>query len=58
MTPEEWCRYYSLLSAGMSNDDEFELMMRYGRSVFLVDVWRLHCYLPTVLKVKMLQFPR
>eukprot|EP00903_Cladosiphon_okamuranus_P013063 g12184.t1 len=28
VTPEEWCRYYALLSAGMSSDDEFELMMR------------------------------
>ncbi|CBN74096.1 conserved unknown protein [Ectocarpus siliculosus] len=28
VTPEEWCRYYSMLSAGMPNDDDFELMMR------------------------------
>ena len=26
--PEEWCRYYAMLSASITNDDEFELMMR------------------------------
>lgn len=28
VTPEEWCRYYAMLSASMTDDDEFELMMR------------------------------
>ncbi|CAN0302723.1 unnamed protein product, partial [Hapterophycus canaliculatus] len=28
VTPEEWCRYYAMVSAGMTSDDEFELMMR------------------------------
>lgn len=28
VTPEEWCRYYAMLSASMNSDDEFELMMR------------------------------
>ncbi|CAM9273897.1 unnamed protein product [Pylaiella littoralis] len=28
VTPEEWCRYYAMLSAGIPSDDDFELMMR------------------------------
>lgn len=28
VTPEEWCRYYAMLSASITDDDEFELMMR------------------------------
>ncbi|CAM9925082.1 unnamed protein product, partial [Sphacelaria rigidula] len=30
VTPQEWCRYYGMVSAGIDEDDYFELMMRYG----------------------------
>lgn len=30
VTPAEFIKYYSLISAAIDNDDYFELMMRYG----------------------------